>query len=191
MIRLFSLVSLFIGLCISAAAQERSPNDSFAPTPSWDTNVYTGESLAREIKPGHELSGYRSYDRDWRTVFDYYQPIRGLSGSAALHQQPLQFKPQLPGKGGWLPRDLVDRYVVQDLPDDAKEYVKFEAIGHALFTYVRGSEPPILPLFYWTLDSEGYLLVSIDEDLPKTLSQISIDQTRRPKAACGTGWQGI
>jgi hypothetical protein len=168
MLRLLSCIAIFYLSCRVCSAREMlRAAVSCPPASGWETNVLSGTSLAWNFKSPVVYWGYTPLLPCWETALLTEEPEMSSLGYWKLNKQGYFYHTYLPTfqKGGFVPGDLVGRCVFRDLSDDAKEYVEFQANGHALFTYVRGNEPPVLPLFYWHVDYDGYLLVSQNEDL--------------------------
>ncbi len=58
--------------------------------------------------------------------------------------------------------------------DGGVEKKRFHADGTVYITLSKDGDAPVAPIFYWTIDDEGYLYIGIDElsDLSKTKDQM-------------------
>jgi hypothetical protein len=64
-----------------------------------------------------------------------------------------------PRPGGWTQGDLVNKCLVYERADGA-EKSRYNSDGTFVVTILTDGQPPVAPLFYWTIDSDGYLLES-------------------------------
>jgi hypothetical protein len=69
-----------------------------------------------------------------------------------------------PRPGGWTQGDLVNKCLVYERADGADKS-RYNSDGTIAVTILTDGQPPIAPLFYWTIDSDGYLLESPFDDM--------------------------
>lgn len=68
----------------------------------------------------------------------------------------------------WQISDLIGKHLILRSDDGGVEHSRFEADGKAMITFFETpNSPPVAPLLYWKIDSEGTLLLSIFEDMSK------------------------
>jgi hypothetical protein len=69
-----------------------------------------------------------------------------------------------PRPGGWTQGDLVNKCLVYERADGADKS-RYNSDGTIAVTILTDGQPPVAPLFYWTIDSDGYLLESPFDDM--------------------------
>ena len=66
--------------------------------------------------------------------------------------------------GGWLQADVAGRTLVYR-HENGEDRSQYSPSGELLVTIMLHDAPPSLPLMYWQIDSDGYLLQSTDESM--------------------------
>ena len=66
--------------------------------------------------------------------------------------------------GGWLQTDVAGRALVYR-HENGEDRSQYSPDGELLVTIMLHDAPPCLPLMYWQIDSDGYLLQSTDESM--------------------------
>ncbi len=74
---------------------------------------------------------------------------------------------------GWKDSDILGKCLISRF-DGGVEKKRFHADGTVYITLLKDGDAPVAPIFYWTIDDEGYLYIGIDElsDLSKTKDQM-------------------
>lgn len=85
----------------------------------------------------------------------------GCTDSAKLEQkQP----------GGWTKADIVGRDLVFER-DDGQDKSYYHPDGTVEIDILTDGKPPVAPLMYWSIDDDGYLLVSPTTDMSNARKQ--------------------
>ncbi|TWT85078.1 hypothetical protein CA13_65600 [Planctomycetes bacterium CA13] len=69
-----------------------------------------------------------------------------------------------PAPGGWTRSDVVNKNLVFNRKDGIDKST-YDPDGTVAVTILTDGQPPVAPLMYWTIDSDGFLLVSTDDDM--------------------------
>ncbi|GAA5505604.1 hypothetical protein Rcae01_01049 [Novipirellula caenicola] len=60
--------------------------------------------------------------------------------------------------------DVENRCLVYQRPDGVDKS-RYHSNGTVAITILTEGQPPVAPLMYWTIDSDGYLLVATSDDM--------------------------
>jgi len=166
---MLGMCSLILILSLGEAEELPLAETSLTPQIGWERNILNGESLAREIRPGRELSGYRIQILGGQMP----ETTPGLHG-AWNYAQPLPIeKYALPGTSGFVESDLLGKQLYVKYKNGWGSTMRHLPDGRLYLTIHDDRGVPGGAILYWKIHG-GFLYYSHNEDISNPTKHLLI-----------------